>query len=266
MRNMITVENIIRKNQQGFAPVVKFHPATQKIAAVDLTENNKGLSETIFNDTAIFSAYMDALRKKQNADFLIGGYGELRTIYNRSDLFNTQQTVRSIDGPVAVKEVRMPRPEELPRTKGTESDAEPRRLHLGTDVWGPAGTPVYAFMGGMVHSFAFNDQYGDYGATIILAHQLEGIPFYTLYGHLSLRDINYLNEGDYIIRDQEFAHFGSPNENGHWPPHLHFQIICDMELYDGDYPGVCRYSEKKKYLDNCPDPDLILQLNQYLAS
>ena len=121
-------------------------------------------------------------------------------------------------------------------------------------------------MGGMVHSFAFNDHYGDYGATLILAHQLDSVSFYTLYGHISLRDINYINEGDYVVRGQEIAHFGAKHENGHWPSHLHFQIIGDMELYEGDYPGVCRYSERKKYLNNCPDPDLILQLYQHLNS
>jgi murein DD-endopeptidase MepM/ murein hydrolase activator NlpD len=256
---MITVENIIRKNQQGFAQVIPFDPSAQKIGSIDLTASNKGLDETIFKDTDIFSAYIDALRKKRNADYLIGGYNELRVIYNRSELFNTQKTVRSIDGPVAVNDLT------VPSTGGELGEAaEPRRLHLGTDIWGPSGTPVYAFMGGMVHSFAFNDNYGDYGATLVLAHQLDSVPFYTLYGHISLRDINYINEGDYVVRGQEIAHFGDKNENGHWPPHLHFQIIADMELYEGDYPGVCKYSERKKYLNNCPNPDLILQLNQYL--
>lgn len=259
MSIMITVENIIRKNQQGFAQVIPFDPARQKIAALDLTASNRGLDETIFNDTAIFSAYIDALRKKQNADYLIGGYNELRVIYGRSELFNTQKTVRSIDGPVEVNELKVP-----PYIGGDPGESEPRRLHIGTDVWGPAGTPVFAFMGGMVHSFAFNDNYGDYGATLVLAHQLDSVPFYTLYGHISLRDINYINEGDYVVRGQEIAHFGDKKENGHWPPHLHFQIISDMELYEGDYPGVCRQSERKKYLNNCPDPDLILQLNRYL--
>ena len=56
------------------------------------------------------------------------------------------------------------------------------------------------------------------------------------------------------------------HENGHWPPHLHFQIILDMQLKEGDYPGVCKYSEREKYLANCPDPDLILQLNQYIKA
>jgi hypothetical protein len=36
-----------------------------------------------------------------------------------------------------------------------------------------------------------------------------------------------------------------------------------MQGMQGDYPGVCRYSEKERYLANCPDPDLVLQLNKY---
>jgi murein DD-endopeptidase MepM/ murein hydrolase activator NlpD len=258
--NMITVENIIRKNQQGFAQVIRFDPTRQKIAPIDLTVNNKGLDETIFKDTEIFSAYIDALRKKQHADYLVGGYDELRVIYGRSELFNSQKTVRSIDGPVAVNDSTVFFSGEL-----GDPAAEPRRLHVGTDIWGPVNSPVFAFMGGMVHSFAYNDNYGDYGATLVLTHQLDSVSFYTLYGHISLRDINYINEGDYVVRGQEIAHFGDKNENGHWPPHLHFQIIGDMELYEGDYPGVCRYSERKKYLANCPDPDLILQLNQHVT-
>jgi peptidoglycan LD-endopeptidase LytH len=255
---MNTVENIIRKNQQGFAQVVSFDPTRQNIAAIDFTVNNKDLDETIFNDTEIFSSYIDAVRKKHNADYLIGGYNELRAIYGRSELFGTQTTVRSIDGPVTVKGSQV-----VP-SGGDLEGAEPRRLHIGTDIWGLVATPVYAFTGGMIHSFAFNDHYGDYGATIVLSHQLDSIPFYTLYGHVSLRDISDIKEGDYVVRGQEIAHFGDKHENGHWPPHLHFQIIADMELYDGDYPGVCRYSERNKYLSNCPDPDLILQLNRFL--
>ena len=52
-------------------------------------------------------------------------------------------------------------------------------------------------------------------------------------------------------------------ENGNWPPHLHFQIIEDMELKEGDYPGVCTSANREKYLANCPNPDLILTLMQY---
>jgi murein DD-endopeptidase MepM/ murein hydrolase activator NlpD len=89
---------------------------------------------------------------------------------------------------------------------------------------------------------------------------LEGLPFFTLYGHVSLADLQNIREGGYISRGQKFAHFGSPVENGHWPPHLHFQVIQDITPYKGDYPGVCKFSEREKYLLNCPDPNLILNM------
>ena len=123
---------------------------------------------------------------------------------------------------------------------------------------------IFAPVDGIVHSFAFKDAFGDYGATIILTHQLNGISFYTLYGHLSLNSIKNLQEGEQILQGDIFAEFGIPSENGQWPPHLHFQIITDLQGWKGDYPGVCKFSEKEKWLGNCPDPDLILQLNQYL--
>jgi hypothetical protein len=38
-----------------------------------------------------------------------------------------------------------------------------------------------------------------------------------------------------------------------------------MEDWKGDYPGVCKFSEREKWLQNSPDPDLILQFNKYIA-
>lgn len=226
------IENVLRKYQDGFHAVVPFDPATDKIVQLDLTALNRSLSDEIVNDTDKFADYVNRLLDTARATYAIGGYNELRAIYNRSAVFD-----------------------------GTAG--EPRRLHLGIDIWGKAGTPVFAPLGGMVHSFAFNDRFGDYGATLILLHQLDGQPFHTLYGHISLKDIEPLTEGSYVNIGQEIAHFGSPAENGHWPPHLHFQVIQDMELKKGDYIGVCRYSERDRYLQNCPDPDLVLQMLRY---
>jgi len=234
----------IIRNQRNFHSLVPFVPETDKVFRIDLSEKNKKITAEIFNDTQKFTIYMREERIKFKATYLIGGYNELRTVYSRSALFsssadNNKETVRQMQ--------------------------EPRRLHLGIDIWGEKGTPVFAPVGGMVHSFAFNAGYGDYGATLILLHQLDGIPFYTLYGHLSMGDIHSLNEGQYISRGDEIAHFGEEHENGHWPPHLHFQVIINMELNNGDYPGVCRFSEREKYLTNCPDPDLILQMDRYVG-
>lgn len=201
---------------------------------MDFTENNEVLTPDILSDVALFSTEINQHLQNNNAKFGIGGYNEHRTLYSRSDVFS-----------------------------GNEFNREPRRLHLGLDIWGDAGTPVFAPLGGMIHSFAFNNKYGDYGATIILLHQLDGMAFYSLYGHLSLKDLN-IKEGRYINRGEEFAHFGLPEENGQWPPHLHFQLIVDLEMYEGDYPGVCALSQRDKYLKNCPDPDLMAHLNQYI--
>jgi septal ring factor EnvC (AmiA/AmiB activator) len=119
---------------------------------------------------------------------------------------------------------------------------------------------VYAPLEGTVHSFAFNDHFGDYGATLILQHELAGIIFHSLYGHLSLASIQEKREGQSIEKGEHIATFGEMNENGNWPPHLHFQLILDMQHWKGDYPGVCRFSEKESYLQNCPDPDIILNM------
>ncbi len=61
-----------------------------------------------------------------------------------------------------------------------------------------------------------------------------------------------------VKKGDVIAEFGIPFENGQWPPHLHFQIIKDMQGMKGDYPGVCAFSEREMYLANCPDGDLIL--------
>jgi very-short-patch-repair endonuclease len=133
-----------------------------------------------------------------------------------------------------------------------------RSLHLGIDIWGKPYTKVMAPLNGIVHSFAFNNAFGDYGATIILTHNLDGESFHTLYGHLSLNSIKNIQEGDLVKMGDVIAEFGIPFENGQWPPHLHFQIIKDMQGMKGDYPGVCAFSEREMYLANCPDADLIL--------
>jgi len=43
-----------------------------------------------------------------------------------------------------------------------------------------------------------------------------------------------------------------------------FSDHIDLEGWKGDYPGVCKYSERKKYLSNCPDSDFILNMNKFI--
>lgn len=238
--NSNDISLVLEKHATEFHQVVPFNKDRDKLVSLDLSKHNSDFNESVYESTAVFSNYINGKLAAQQATYLIGGYREHREMYRRSELFDKN----------------------LP---GFENqNEEPRSIHLGTDIWGPIGTKIFAPLGGMVHSFAFNNNHGDYGATIILQHQLKTTNFYTLYGHLSLRDIEKLRRGQFISRGEDFAHFGPPEENGNWPAHLHFQLIIDMGNYEGDYPGVCKLSETVKYLRNSPDPDLILQMNQYL--
>ena len=227
-------ESIISKYQHSFSSVIEFNNNNEKIVALDFTKNNIELTTEIFNDIDLFTNYISLSLQKSNAKFGIGGYLEYREVYGRSNLFDGAET------------------------------AAPRRLHLGTDIWGEVYTKVFSPLDATIHSFAYNHLNGDYGATIILQHQLNELTFYTLYGHLSLKDIQHIQVGQLIKKGSHFAHFGAANENGNWPPHLHFQIILDLGKKFGDYPGVCSLDEKHKYSLNCPNPELILQLEQFI--
>ncbi len=226
---------ILRKNQQQFHPVVLFDPSKDKLLSLDFTSKNTELPNDILSDTKSFTEWINKQLTAANARYGIGGYAEHRTVYDISKVFDADK-----------------------------SGEEPRRLHLGTDIWGKPHTRVMAPLNGIVHSFAFNNRFGDYGATIILSHKLEDISFYTLYGHLGLSSIKNIQVGDRVEKGDVFSEFGIPAENGSWPPHLHFQLIENIGDWNGDYPGVCKFSEKEKWLANCPDPDIILQLNKYL--
>lgn len=225
------LHTVLEKNRENFLPVVHFDPENEKLFQFDFTDNNTALTAEVIADTDLFSAYVEQQLRVNDAKFGIGGYSENRKLYRRSNMF---------------------------------SGEEARSIHLGIDVWGPVGTPIYAALDGYVHSFANNDYFGDYGATIILSHELDGLVFRTLYGHLSYTDIAGLEVGKRIARGELVAHFGPPAENGNWPPHLHFQIIYDLQGNKGDYPGVCKPSESEAYLANCPDADLVLNLMRYV--
>ena len=174
-------------------------------------------------DVAKYEAFtMFLAGRRGDAPALIGGYGERRGMYTGSHLFDV--------------------------------DGEPRDVHLGIDVWTEAGTPLRAPMDATVHSFADNDAFGDYGVTVILQH--EG--FCTLYGHLSRRSLDNLEAGQRVDRGQVFAWLGAREENGGWPPHLHFQKIIDMQGRSGDFPGVAKMSEREDWLTLCPDPTHLL--------
>ena len=197
------------------------------VARLDLSAANPCLTTADLRDTAAFATLVQALLAEQRAEIGVGGYLENRVIYHRSAHF--------------------------------AAAGEPRSLHLGVDVWLPAGTAVLAPLPAVVHSLADNDNFGDYGPTVILRHELAGTAFYSLYGHLARAEWQRLCPGQALAQGEAFATVGPPPENGDWPPHLHFQLIADMQGRRGDFPGVARPSERAYWADLCPDPNLVLR-------
>lgn len=203
--------------------------SNSKYIPIDLSESNEALNKVDVSSTEKLGTFVSDHIKKNNATVAYGGYLETRNIYKRSQHFNKQAQ-------------------------------EERNIHLGIDLWCNVGTPVLTPLEGKVHSFKNNINFGDYGPTIILEHKIEGHTFYTLYGHLTLESIQGLKVGQVFKQGTEIASLGDDKVNGNYPPHLHFQIIKDLEGSKGDYPGVCSKKGLEFYLGNCPNPNLILKL------
>jgi murein DD-endopeptidase MepM/ murein hydrolase activator NlpD len=186
--------------------------------SLDFSAKNTELDASIFGTLPAFCAYVAS---KLAGKIGYGGYLEHRIVYEAHENFATDA-------------------------------ANFRNIHLGMDFWTTAGTPVFAPLDGQIHSFQINPGSGNYGPTIILYHPAEKI--YSLYGHLANDDLKHLKVGNEIAAGQLLCHLGDPIENGGWPPHLHFQLIRDMQGLAGDYPGVCAKRDLDFYANNCPDP------------
>ncbi len=159
--------------------------------------------------------------------------------------------------------------EHRPGMYTTELFANERDLHVGIDLGGPVGTPIYAFSDGVIHSFGVNPEDGSYGPTIITQHIVQlpesigsvimgpKIKLWALHGHLSIESLDGLKIGQKIIKGQELGKIGNERENGGWPPHLHFQL-CLIKPLVNDLPGVVKLIERDEALEKYPDPRLVL--------
>jgi murein DD-endopeptidase MepM/ murein hydrolase activator NlpD len=186
---------------------------------------------SIHNPAAIDGTYAEYIFDKCSGYrqvYGIGGYAEDRPVYAKHALFGGE---------------------------------EPRTIHLGWDVWAPSATAVIAPFDGVVFGVADNTGAGNYGPTIILKHSLQGVEFYTLYGHLSRESLKHLKTGSFINAGQVFCQLGTNEENGYWYPHLHFQLMSHVLDNTSDFPGVAAKSEAWFWLGICVNPSGIYQLD-----
>ena len=213
----------LESNAGEIGPLLHEPLADIRCRVFDLTGSPGPDAIQITTDAAAATREIFCRLEQADAEVGIGRYKEARACY-------TAEQFRPADG------------------------QEPRTVHLGVD-----GTPLQAPLPGTVHSFQDNALPLDYGPTIILEHALEGVVFYTLYGHLSPDSLEGLAVGMPVARGQEFARVGTYPGNGNWPPHVHFQITVDLLGEAGNFPGVAAASQLGVWESLCPDPNLILR-------
>ena len=207
------------------APIMGPEYSSADFAPVNLNKDH--LAKVGVASQEDLGAYLLKTASEKAAKWLTGGYIEHRALY-QSNLF-----------------------------LGNEEDV--RDIHLGIDIWGKVNAPIYAPYDGRIHSFAYNGGELDYGYTLILEHELNESLFYSLYGHLSSSHFEKWSVGNQFKAGDEIANIGDTDENGGWIPHLHFQIILDLEGEEGDYPGVCAKKDLPHYRLNCPDPSTLIK-------
>lgn len=219
----MTIPEVLKQHRTALKPLFDPAPSDDNSCTLDLGLDNGDLQWLDVFDADTMHEFIFGRMASLGASYSIGGYLEDRLMYRRSKLFH-------------------------------DESGRARSIHLGTDVWTEEGSAVYLPLDGRVHSFRDNRQPGDYGPTIIVEHQLDGLSFFALYGHLQRDSLSGLAEGMPVSAGQIIGRLGGRAENGDWPPHLHFQLITGMLEKKGDYPGVCFADEISRYRHICPDP------------
>ena len=224
---MTALQEILQKqtNVKVIAPEIDY----ADYIPFDLSATTTDLLDLPLTDSKAFEEFVENYFSTNQAKVAYGGYLEHRNLYQRSTVF---------------KDITI----------------DERNIHIGLDLWIKAGTPVLAALDGTIHSFQNNTALGDYGPALILQHHIDDCTFYTLYGHLSLESLQGKAEGQKVAKGEKIGTLGAPPVNGDYAPHLHFQIINDMQGKKGDYPGVSSKKELEFYKENCPDPNLLLKI------
>jgi 4-aminobutyrate aminotransferase-like enzyme/Ser/Thr protein kinase RdoA (MazF antagonist) len=229
--NTKKIIDVLQKNQRTFASVLGKPFGFYHV--LDLTpSSNLYQGNPLESDTARLSKAINDEMKNANVSVSMGRYDEARLLY-ASSMF----------------------------ARNNAPTAERRTVHIGLDLFAEAGTAIHAPLAGTVVGFSNNVTPLDYGPVIVLRHELDGVEFYTLYGHLSLESLRNKKIGQVIQAGESFAILGDAPINGDWPPHLHLQILVDDLNLLTDFPGVAYPNEREVFRALCPDPNLILGLD-----
>lgn len=103
-------------------------------------------------------------------------------------------------------------------TKGYQPD----KNHLGIDLAGRVGDPVFAAGSGVIENVILDDSL--YGKTILIDH-LNGCK--SFYAH---NDSVLVEAGKFVRKGEKIAELGNTGKSS--APHLHFEIIVNSERID----------------------------------
>jgi 4-aminobutyrate aminotransferase-like enzyme/Ser/Thr protein kinase RdoA (MazF antagonist) len=187
-----------------------------------------------FDNVSLMNYRLSELGRKTPDAILAGGYLEARFLYTTNAY----------------------------RVEGNNG-YEYRSIHIGTDFWLPALTPVHALTDGTIVCVHDNGNDKDYGPTIIIKHSYnKNRYFYTLYGHLSRSSLTQVEVGQKVKKGALIAWLGTEMENGTWTPHLHFQVMLDLLGNEVNFPGVARPSQVEIWKSICPNTNCFFGLKE----
>ena len=139
---------------------------------------------------------------------------------------------------------------------------ERRTIHVGIDLFVPAGDDVLSPLSGVVADLGNESVPLGFGGILVLRHETDdGTPFWTLFGHLAPSSLERLVVGQTVRTGDVIARVGTPAENGGWPPHLHFQVMTDLCGWSAvDIIGVVTRSQWDVWRSLFINPNLVLGL------
>ena len=219
------------KNNQVSLKTIFPTLSSEKVVNLDMSVGSTLLGNpSEYGDAEVSEFKLKQFQKHHPKTILLNGYLEIRPFYT-TNAFKSEGN----NGP------------------------QYRTVHLGTDFWVPAQTPVHAPFDGIVKIIHHNNYDKDYGPMLILEHTFDGEKFYSLYGHLTISSLDILKIGQKVNQGDLIAYIGEPNENGNWAPHLHFQLIMDLLGNDENFNGVALPSKIEVWKSICPNPNFMFE-------
>lgn len=137
-------------------------------------------------------------------------------------------------------------------------------LHLGIDLSFDAGTMVFSIAEGpIVHIGTDSPLKGGWGGHVLQMIKFQGKPHLLIYCHLGFiqeKDrLRTISKGDFL------GLVGNKSENGGWGPHLHLQLVSDVDhvinwahFMDKEIDGYGKVKDISYWAKRCPDPTSLI--------